>query len=180
MPAPPPSPSTPAAQGWSLATSSERACGSVRLCARGGRAARCTCWRPKTWTGCSRSSARSSLREIESGGCSLDWTTRPAPGERAKSAISLPTRVRSREELVEQLAGRGLRLAGQARPHLIAYAALQGILCLGPDRGSKPTYVLLDDWIDRASLSTLSREAACVELKNAALSTVVIVRAGVG
>jgi hypothetical protein len=70
----------------------------------------------------------------------------------------------TRDELVEHLAGRGLRLAGQARPHLIAYAALQGILCLGPDRGSKPTYVLLDNWIDRASLSTLSREAACVEL----------------
>ena len=53
---------------------------------------------------------------------------------------------------------------GQARPHLIFYAASQGILCLGPDRGAKPTYVLLDDWVNRASLTSLSREAACDEL----------------
>lgn len=70
----------------------------------------------------------------------------------------------TRDELVEQLSMRGIHLEGQARPHLIAYAAMQGILCLGPDRGSKSTYALLDDWIDRASLLTLSREAACVEL----------------
>ncbi len=70
----------------------------------------------------------------------------------------------TRDELVEQLATRGIRLEGQARPHLIAYAALQGILCLGPDRGTKPTYVLLDDWLDRASLTSLSREAAYDEL----------------
>ncbi|HEV2472214.1 MAG TPA: winged helix DNA-binding domain-containing protein [Ktedonobacteraceae bacterium] len=70
----------------------------------------------------------------------------------------------TRDELVEQLAARGLRLEGQARPHLIFYAALQGILCLGPDRGSKPTYVLLDDWLGHIDSTTLSREAACAEL----------------
>ncbi len=70
----------------------------------------------------------------------------------------------TRDELVAQLATRGIRLEGQARPHLISFAALQGIICLGPDRGTKPTYVLLDDWIDRASLISLSREAACEEL----------------
>ena len=76
----------------------------------------------------------------------------------------------TRDELVEQLAARGLHLEGQARPHLIFYAALQGILCLGPDRGAKPTYVLLDDWIDRASLTSLSREAAYEELARRYLS----------
>ena len=76
----------------------------------------------------------------------------------------------TRDELVEQLAPLGLRLEGQARPHLIAYAALQGILCLGPDSGAKPTYVLLDDWLGRAGLSSLSREAACEELARRYLS----------
>jgi uncharacterized protein YcaQ len=70
----------------------------------------------------------------------------------------------TRDELVEQLAARGLRLEGQARPHLIFYAALQGILCLGPDRGSKPTYALLEDWIGHINPTNLSREAACAEL----------------
>jgi len=70
----------------------------------------------------------------------------------------------TRDELVEELAAHSIRLEGQARTHLIFYAALQGILCLGPDRGIKPTYVLLDDWIDRANLVTPSRKAASEEL----------------
>ena len=70
----------------------------------------------------------------------------------------------TRDELVEQLATRGIHLEGQARPHLISYAALHGILCFGPDRGTKPTYVLLDDWLDRAHLTSLSQETACEEL----------------
>ncbi len=70
----------------------------------------------------------------------------------------------TRDELIEQLAARGLYLEGQARPHLIGYAAMQGVLCLGPDKGAKQTYVLLDDWIDRASLTSPSRETACDEL----------------
>jgi len=41
---------------------------------------------------------------------------------------------------------------------------LHGILCFGPDRGTKPTYVLLDDWLDRAHLTSLSQETACEEL----------------
>jgi hypothetical protein len=40
----------------------------------------------------------------------------------------------TRAEIVERLAAGGLRLAGQARPYLIALAAHQGILCHGPDR----------------------------------------------
>ncbi len=72
----------------------------------------------------------------------------------------------TRDELVEQLAGRGMRLEGQARPHLIRRAALGGVVCLGPDRGADPTYVLLDTWladrVDRAP--AMSREAAVAEL----------------
>jgi hypothetical protein len=50
-------------------------------------------------------------------------------------------------EIVEQLAARGIRLAGQARPHLLHLAALQGLICYGPDRGRDTTYVLAADWI---------------------------------
>ena len=55
----------------------------------------------------------------------------------------------TRAELFEQLASHGLLLEGQARPHLLSRAALEGIICLGPDRGSEPTYVLLSDWVEQ-------------------------------
>jgi len=54
----------------------------------------------------------------------------------------------AREEIVERLAARGIRLAGQARPHLLGLAALEGVICPGPNRGHEPTYVLISDWID--------------------------------
>lgn len=53
----------------------------------------------------------------------------------------------TRAEIVEQLARRGLTLAGQARPHLLGLAAAQGVICYGPARGREPTYVLLEQWI---------------------------------
>jgi hypothetical protein len=54
----------------------------------------------------------------------------------------------TRPEIVEQLAGRGIHLWGQAAPHLLHHAALLGFICYGPDRGREPTYVLLEDWAD--------------------------------
>ena len=68
----------------------------------------------------------------------------------------------TRDELVEQLATNGLRLEGQARPHLLSRAALEGLICLGPDRGAEPTYVLLSDWVDLGP--ALPQEAAHAEL----------------
>lgn len=68
----------------------------------------------------------------------------------------------TRAELVDRLTARGIHLVGQARPHLIRRAALEGIVCFGPDRGAEPTYVLLDDWVDRGR--TVSRDAALAEL----------------
>jgi uncharacterized protein YcaQ len=71
----------------------------------------------------------------------------------------------TRAELVEQLAAHGLRLEGQARPYLLQRAALEGIICLGPDRGVEPTYVLLSDWVDQEHKGhSLSQEAAYKEL----------------
>ena len=68
----------------------------------------------------------------------------------------------TRAELVEQLAVRGIRLEGQARPHLLGRAALEGVICFGPDRGAEPTYVLLSDWA--APGHALPEEAAYAEL----------------
>ncbi|HUY78466.1 MAG TPA: winged helix DNA-binding domain-containing protein, partial [Ktedonobacterales bacterium] len=73
----------------------------------------------------------------------------------------------TRAELVARLASDyHLRLEGQMTPHLIARAALDGYLCLGPDRGAKPTYALLDDWLGGAGWRdhTLPRDEAATEL----------------
>ena len=69
----------------------------------------------------------------------------------------------TRAEIVEQLAIRGVHLQGQARPHLLGRAALEGVICLGPNRGAEPTYVLLSDWVDLPG-QALSQEAALPEL----------------
>jgi hypothetical protein len=57
----------------------------------------------------------------------------------------------TRAELAKQLEIHRIPTAGQAIAHAIGYAALQGVLCFGPDRNGKPTYVRLDDWIKRPS-----------------------------
>ena len=71
----------------------------------------------------------------------------------------------TRHEMVSRLRGRGIALDSktQAPIHLIGLAALQGVLCLGPERdGGESTYVLLDDWVPR--IRTPSRETALGEL----------------
>jgi hypothetical protein len=71
----------------------------------------------------------------------------------------------TRYELVEQLALHGLRLVGQARPHLLQRAALEGVVCFGPLKGTEPSYVLLSDWIDQEHGGhPLSEAAAYAEL----------------
>ena len=68
----------------------------------------------------------------------------------------------TRAEIVEQLAIHGLHIEGQARPHLLYRAALEGVICLGPDHGTEPTYVLLSDWVQQGQ--ALPQEAAYTEL----------------
>jgi hypothetical protein len=68
----------------------------------------------------------------------------------------------TRAELVEQIARHGIRLEGQARPHLLSRAALEGVICFGPERGAEPTYVLLRDWVDLGP--ALTEDAVYVEL----------------
>jgi Winged helix DNA-binding domain len=55
----------------------------------------------------------------------------------------------SRGELVRRLAAEGVRIdpRGQAPAHLVAYAAMRGLVCRGPDLGGdEASYVLLEDW----------------------------------
>jgi hypothetical protein len=71
----------------------------------------------------------------------------------------------TRYELVDRLRGRGVALnpKTQAPIHLIGLAALQGVLCIGPERhAGESTYVLLDDWVPR--VRTPSRDTALAEL----------------
>jgi hypothetical protein len=56
----------------------------------------------------------------------------------------------TRAQLVERIAGEGVRIdpRSQAPAHLIAYAALRGLICRGPGLArDEPTYVLLDAWV---------------------------------
>jgi hypothetical protein len=77
----------------------------------------------------------------------------------------------TRGEIVERLATNGIHLEGQARPHLLARAALEGLICLGPDRDSEPTYVLLNDWINQEHTGhSLSEDEAYAELTRRYLS----------
>jgi hypothetical protein len=69
----------------------------------------------------------------------------------------------TREELVAVLAAAGLETGYSFERHLLYRAALEGRICLGPDRGIKPTYVRLEDWIGRP-LKPVPREAALARL----------------
>lgn len=50
----------------------------------------------------------------------------------------------TRAEIKERL---DLDLSGQAAPYFLGFAALEGVICRGPERGSEPTYVLVRDWV---------------------------------
>jgi hypothetical protein len=53
---------------------------------------------------------------------------------------------------------------GQAPAHLLAYAALRGVVCRGPLAGGRePTYVLLEDWLGGAP-APLDEERALARL----------------
>ena len=56
----------------------------------------------------------------------------------------------TRSQLAQALAARGIPVKGQAIHHLVRFAALRGLICLGPERGGDLTYVLLDHWLPAA------------------------------
>ena len=53
----------------------------------------------------------------------------------------------SRAEIVDRLSGKGIPVEGQRAYHLVRRAALEGVVCLGPDAGGESTYDLLDRWL---------------------------------
>lgn len=68
-------------------------------------------------------------------------------------------------QLVERIADEGIHVdpATQAPAHLVAYAAMRGLVCRGPDAESnEPTYVLLRDHVGGAT--PLPRDDALAEL----------------
>jgi hypothetical protein len=71
----------------------------------------------------------------------------------------------SRAELVRALAAKGIEVDpdGQAPAHLVGYAALNGLVCRGPDLdGDEASYVLLEDWVGKDR--TFEGEEALAEL----------------
>lgn len=74
----------------------------------------------------------------------------------------------TRAEIADRLARRGIRTEGQAAFHLVLLAALEGLVCMGPDRGDEPAFVLLRDWIGPPS--TPEEDSALAELARRYLS----------
>jgi len=70
-----------------------------------------------------------------------------------------------RDEIVRRISDLGVDVdpKSQALPHLLGYAAMQGLICRGPDLpDDEPTYVLLDDWL--GSARDMDGDAALAEL----------------
>lgn len=53
----------------------------------------------------------------------------------------------TRDEVIDCLMTHGIELKGQASYHLLRRAALEGLICFGPDRDGEPTYVLVENWL---------------------------------
>lgn len=68
----------------------------------------------------------------------------------------------SRLEITHLLEKHGLPCSGQAPVHLLFRAALEGILCYGPDRGKEHTYALFEDWL--GAVQSLPRKEALAKL----------------
>jgi hypothetical protein len=70
----------------------------------------------------------------------------------------------TRAEIVERLGPTKVRTAGQAAIHLIRLAALEGILCYGPDRDGDPTFVAVRDWLEPRAGAPMERDRALARL----------------
>lgn len=54
----------------------------------------------------------------------------------------------TRDEIKDYLILQGIKLEGQAPYHILRRAALNGLICFGPDRNGEPTYVLVENWLN--------------------------------
>ena len=69
----------------------------------------------------------------------------------------------TREELGPALRQAGVPPGYSAERHLLYLGAAEGLFCLGPDRGARPTFALLADWLGRPPAPP-SREEALARL----------------
>lgn len=60
----------------------------------------------------------------------------------------------TRPTLIAQLAEQGFPTEGQAAFHLLARAALDSLICFGPNADGKQTFVLVDDWLANTQHNT--------------------------
>jgi hypothetical protein len=56
------------------------------------------------------------------------------------------TRVATRTEMMQALEAAGISTAGQRGYHILGRAALEGLVCFGPQQGKQQTFVLLEVW----------------------------------
>jgi hypothetical protein len=75
----------------------------------------------------------------------------------------------TRKELRSALERAGMSTQGQRGYHILARAALQGLICLGPYHGKEQTFVLLDEWAP--SGRRLEGEEALAELARRYISS---------
>lgn len=68
----------------------------------------------------------------------------------------------TRDQIARLFEAHGLPAEGQAPLHLIYRAALEGMICQGPDTGKKPAFALREDWL--GPLEALPREEALLRL----------------
>ena len=54
----------------------------------------------------------------------------------------------TRQLIAEEWRAHGLPAEGQAVPHMLSRASMEGIICFGPTVNGKATHVLLDSWLD--------------------------------
>ncbi|MEX2552278.1 MAG: winged helix DNA-binding domain-containing protein [Actinomycetota bacterium] len=73
----------------------------------------------------------------------------------------------TRKDLLEGLRRDGIDGSGQRTPYLIGRASMEGLICEGPFRSGKPTYVLTSEWLGAAAGQPLkSEEEALSRLVN--------------
>jgi hypothetical protein len=101
--------------------------------------------------------ARSRRRQL---GLDEDTYQRGVRAVRDRLAANGPS---TREELVAAFTAAGVPAGYRTERHLLYRAALEGIICLGPDRGARPAWVLLEDWLGRP-LKPAAPEKALAEL----------------
>ena len=67
-----------------------------------------------------------------------------------------------RNEIMGSLEKAGISTAGQRGYHILQRAALEGVICFGPNQGKQPTFVLLDEWSPKGR--RLEHDEALAEL----------------